>query len=96
MVRELGISVSRLHHHFKAVTAMSPLQFQKKLRLQEARRLMLAKTWTQQARRIAWMITMPPTSVASTKASSASRQYTTCSGEENRPWKTDSRTTAAL
>jgi AraC-like DNA-binding protein len=34
-------SVSRFHHHFKAVTAMSPLQFQKQLRLQEARRLML-------------------------------------------------------
>jgi AraC-like DNA-binding protein len=41
LARELGMSVSRLHHHFKAVTAMSPLQFQKQLRLQEARRLML-------------------------------------------------------
>jgi AraC-like DNA-binding protein len=38
---ELGMSVSGFHHHFKAVTAMSPLQFQKQLRLQEARRLML-------------------------------------------------------
>ena len=38
---ELGMSVSGLHHHFKAVTAMSPLQFQK--RLQEARRLMLGE-----------------------------------------------------
>jgi len=38
---ELGMSVSGFHHHFKAVTAMSPLQFQKRLRLQEARRLML-------------------------------------------------------
>lgn len=36
------MSVSGLHHHFKAVTAMSPLQFQKELRLQEARRLLLA------------------------------------------------------
>jgi AraC-like DNA-binding protein len=35
------MSVSGFHHHFKAVTAMSPLQFQKRLRLQEARRLML-------------------------------------------------------
>src|SRR2546427_4864883 len=40
---ELGISVSGFHHHFKAVTAMSPLQFQKQLRLQEARRLMLSE-----------------------------------------------------
>ncbi len=38
---ELGMSVSGFHHHFKAVTAISPLQFQKQLRLQEARRLML-------------------------------------------------------
>ena len=37
------MSVSGLHHHFKAVTAMSPLQFQKRLRLQEARRLMLVE-----------------------------------------------------
>lgn len=41
LARELGMSVSGLHHHFKAVTAMSPLQFQKQIRLQEARRLML-------------------------------------------------------
>jgi AraC-like DNA-binding protein len=41
IARELGMSVSGFHHHFKAVTAMSPLQFQKRLRLQEARRLML-------------------------------------------------------
>jgi AraC-like DNA-binding protein len=43
MARELGVSVSGFHHHFKAVTAMSPLQFQKRLRLQEARRLMLGE-----------------------------------------------------
>lgn len=36
-----GMSPSALHRHFKAVTAMSPLQYQKRLRLQEARRLML-------------------------------------------------------
>jgi len=40
---EMGMSVSSFHHHFKAVTAMSPLQFQKRLRLQEARRLMLGE-----------------------------------------------------
>jgi AraC-like DNA-binding protein len=43
LARELGMSVSGFHHHFKAVTAMSPLQFQKRLRLQEARRLMLGE-----------------------------------------------------
>jgi len=41
--RELGMSASGFHHRFKAVTAMSPLQFQKRLRLQEARRLMLGE-----------------------------------------------------
>jgi AraC-like DNA-binding protein len=38
----LGMSVSGFHHHFKSVTAMSPLQFQKQLSLQEARRLLVA------------------------------------------------------
>lgn len=38
------MSPSSLHHRFKAVTAMSPLQFQKQLRLYEARRLMLAES----------------------------------------------------
>lgn len=36
------MSVSSFHQHFKSVTSMSPLQFQKALRLQEARRLMLS------------------------------------------------------
>ena len=40
---EARMSPSSLHVHFKAVTAMSPLQYQKQLRLQEARRLMLAE-----------------------------------------------------
>ena len=43
IAREFGMSVSGFHHHFKSVTAMSPLQFQKQLRLQEARRLMLGE-----------------------------------------------------
>ncbi len=43
VARQLGMSVSGFHHHFKSVTAMSPLQFQKQIRLQEARRLMLGE-----------------------------------------------------
>jgi len=43
IAQALGMSVSGLHHQFKAVTAMSPLQYQKRLRLQEARRLMLSE-----------------------------------------------------
>src|SRR3546814_17046948 len=37
------MSPSALHQRFKAATTMSPLQFQKQLRLQEARRLMLSE-----------------------------------------------------
>jgi len=37
------MSTSTFHHHFRSMTALSPLQFQKRLRLQEARRLMLAE-----------------------------------------------------
>lgn len=43
IARNLGMSVSGFHNHFKSVTSMSPLQFQKNLRLQEARRLMLGE-----------------------------------------------------
>jgi AraC-like DNA-binding protein len=43
LARDLGMSLSGFHNHFKSVTAMSPLQFQKHLRLQEARRLMLGE-----------------------------------------------------
>jgi AraC-like DNA-binding protein len=38
-----AMSVSSMHHHFREITSMSPLQFQKQLRLQEARRLMLVE-----------------------------------------------------
>jgi len=38
-----GMGGSTLYHHFRALTAMSPLQYQKQLRLQEARRLILTQ-----------------------------------------------------
>jgi AraC-like DNA-binding protein len=38
-----GMSVSSFHHHFRAITSLSPLQFQKQLRLIEARRMMLSE-----------------------------------------------------
>lgn len=43
LAQAVNMSPSSLHHHFKAVTAMSPLQYQKRVRLLEARRLMLAE-----------------------------------------------------
>jgi AraC-like DNA-binding protein len=39
-----NMSVSSLHRHFKEVTSMSPIQFQKQLKLQEARRLLLSES----------------------------------------------------
>ncbi len=43
LARAAGMSATSLHRHFRAATAMSPLQFQKRLRLQEARRLLLTR-----------------------------------------------------
>ena len=43
LAKDLGMSSSGFHHHFKAITDMSPLQFQKQIRLQEARRLMIGQ-----------------------------------------------------
>ena len=41
LAKEAGMSPASFHKYFKAITAMSPLQFQKQLRLQEARRLLI-------------------------------------------------------
>ncbi len=43
LARLAGMSTPSFHRHFRAVTAMSPLQFQKRLRLQEARRRLLSE-----------------------------------------------------
>ena len=43
LASQVNMSVSSFHHHFKAITSKSPLQFQKELRLHEAKHLMLAQ-----------------------------------------------------
>ncbi|WP_028549668.1 AraC family transcriptional regulator [Paenibacillus sp. UNC451MF] len=43
LAEKANMSVASLHRYFKEVTAMSPIQFQKQLRLQEARRLLLSE-----------------------------------------------------
>lgn len=43
LASQVNMSASTFHHHFKTLTAMSPLQYQKWLRLNEARRLMLTE-----------------------------------------------------
>jgi AraC-like DNA-binding protein len=42
LAKRVGMSTSSLHHRFKALTIMSPLQYQKQIRLLEARRLLLS------------------------------------------------------
>ncbi|AFH60333.1 AraC family transcriptional regulator N-terminal domain-containing protein [Paenibacillus caseinilyticus] len=44
LAEKVNMSVSSLHRHFKEITAVSPVQFQKQLRLQEARRLLLTES----------------------------------------------------
>ena len=44
LAADVQMSASRFHHHFRQLTSMSPLQFQKWLRLNEARRLMLTES----------------------------------------------------
>jgi AraC-like DNA-binding protein len=41
LAEHVNMSVSSFHHHFKSITAMTPVQYQKQIRLHEARRLML-------------------------------------------------------
>lgn len=43
LARLAGMSPSAFHRHFRAITAMSPLQYQKRIRLQEARALLVAR-----------------------------------------------------
>jgi AraC-like DNA-binding protein len=43
LAAESGMSLSAFHKHFKTVTATTPLQYQKELRLMEAQRLLLSR-----------------------------------------------------
>jgi len=43
LAKHVNMSASALHGHFKAVAGVSPIQYQKHLRLQEARRLLLSE-----------------------------------------------------
>ncbi|MEK4909150.1 AraC family transcriptional regulator [Niallia sp. FSL R7-0648] len=43
LAKAVNMSLSSFHHNFKVITGMSPLQFQKMIRLQEARRLLIAE-----------------------------------------------------
>ena len=49
LAKQVNMSPSALHQYFKAVAAMSPVQYQKRLRLQEARRLLLSEASSAEA-----------------------------------------------
>lgn len=67
MAEAARMSVSSFHQHFKTLTAVSPLQFQKQLRLLEARRLMVTE---------AMSVTSAALHVGYESASQFSREYT--------------------
>lgn len=56
LAMKVGMSVSSLHHRFKAITTMSPLQYQKRIRLLEARKLLLAGNGNLDAATVAFQV----------------------------------------
>ena len=73
LARQAGMSPSAFHRHFRAVTAMSPVQFQKCIRLQNARSLLVARPGDVAAVGHLVGYDSPPSSTASTAGCSASR-----------------------
>lgn len=54
LARQVHMSPSSLHHHFKEVTALSPIQYQKRLRLQKARQMIMTDKTS--AEKIAYIV----------------------------------------
>ena len=77
LARLSGMSVSAFHRNFQAVTAMSPIQFQKQIRLQEARLLLASARTTSPASATASDTTARPSSAANTAATSVLRPAAT-------------------
>ena len=70
-----GVGVSTLHHHFRSLTAMSPVQYQKQLRLQAARgRMLIDGLDAATGRRSRWDTKARVSLIANTAFSSASRR----------------------
>jgi AraC-like DNA-binding protein len=87
LANRVHMSPSALHSHFKAVAAMSPVQYQKRLRLQEARRLLLSGASSAEA--IAYK-------VGYASASQFSREYARLFGQPPRRDAEHARERAAL
>ena len=66
LAQRAHMSPSTFRQHFRALTGVSPLQYQKQLRLQEARQLMLNETSTRGTREGVWVMKAPRSSAAST------------------------------
>ncbi|MES2176937.1 MAG: AraC family transcriptional regulator [Gemmatimonadota bacterium] len=75
LAKRVNMSPSALHGHFKSVVAMSPIQYQKRLRLQEARRLLLSEETSAEA---------VAREVGYVSASQFSREYVRLFGEPPR------------
>lgn len=91
LAKLVNMSVTTFHRQFKAVTGISPLQYQKTLRLQEARRLMLTATLDAGAAAAASAIRARHSSAASTAASSGPRRRRTSTAWGKRdPLQSDS------
>ena len=70
-----GMSRSTLHHHFRGLTAMSPLQFQKQLRLHTARQKMLTEELDAASAAFEVSYESPTSSIGSTSDSSETHRY---------------------
>jgi len=71
-VAQMGVST--FHHHFRSLTAMSPLQYQKRLRLHMARVRMLSEAWMPPAPPSRWAMKVRANSIGSTAGFLASRR----------------------
>jgi hypothetical protein len=69
-----GMGVSTLHHHFRGLTAMSPLQYQKQLRLQAARATCFWMVWTRRVQALRSDTKASANSIANTAVFSASHR----------------------
>src|SRR5829696_9144572 len=88
IARELGMSVSGFHHHFKAVIAMSPCSSRSGCASRRPAASCSARISTQLAPAFAWATLTPRTSTASTRGTSARRLCATWNGcGKPPPWK---------
>jgi AraC-like DNA-binding protein len=82
LARQLGLSISGFHHHFKAVTAMSPCSFRSSFGCRRPGGFSSSTMLTPRPPDTGWVTRIGRTSAGSTRGSSASRRCATSSGCE--------------